>query len=97
MSLERRPGKVEEFGAANWFRAALELPRSRRVASRVPLRWKPDRGSTSCSAVTNMETSFGTILRAQEPAQGARKPVLETGTLALITPLGASALEAVIW
>ncbi|KAJ1107710.1 hypothetical protein NDU88_005099 [Pleurodeles waltl] len=92
MSLERRPGKAEESGAANWFRAALELRRRRRVASRVPLRGKPGRGSTSCSAGTNMETASQKIFGAQELARGTRKPVLETGTLAQIPPLVRNAL-----
>ncbi|KAJ1216454.1 hypothetical protein NDU88_004056 [Pleurodeles waltl] len=68
MSLERRPGKAEESGAANWFRATLELRRSRRVASRVPLQGKPGRGSTSCSAGTNVEIASQKILGVQEQA-----------------------------
>ncbi|KAJ1155507.1 hypothetical protein NDU88_008237 [Pleurodeles waltl] len=86
MSAERHLGTAEESGAANWFRAEMELRRSHPVASRVPLWGKPSRGSTSCSAGTNIETASQKILGVQEPARGARKPFSEAGMLALIPP-----------
>ncbi|KAJ1144858.1 hypothetical protein NDU88_011152 [Pleurodeles waltl] len=84
MSAGRRSWTEEESGAANWIRAALELRRSCRAASRVPLRGIVGRGSTSCSAVTCARVAALGLPELQEPVQGVRKLVLEAGTLASI-------------
>ncbi|KAJ1142709.1 hypothetical protein NDU88_009022 [Pleurodeles waltl] len=67
----------KDFGAANWVRAALELRRSRRAASRVPLRGNIGRGSTGCAAAFQAGSAVQELSGSVKVAGGVRKPALE--------------------
>ncbi|KAJ1162535.1 hypothetical protein NDU88_003003 [Pleurodeles waltl] len=61
-------------GAASWARAALELHRSHREVSHVPLSGSVGRVSTGCAAAPT--TTFCSALDSGKTAGGVRKPVV---------------------
>ncbi|KAJ1202069.1 hypothetical protein NDU88_005872 [Pleurodeles waltl] len=70
MSTGRRSLMEEESRAANRVRAAPELRRSRRAASRLPLWGNVGRGSTGCPVTTRAGGASHGLLTSQKPVRG---------------------------